>query len=182
MGASRGSVGRLRAREREVRAFQLRLAGATYSQIADDLGISLGGAHKIIMRVLQRLETTAEETAEVVRRLEVERLDRMLLGLWPQAAKGGQGAVDRVLRIMERRAKLLGLDKPARQEISGPDGGPLDLSHLSDEELIREIEEMVVELGYEREPAAELSPASGDPDASQTGSSPRPTEGRDGNV
>jgi DNA-binding CsgD family transcriptional regulator len=150
MGVSRGSASRLRAREREVRAFQLRLAGATYQQIADDLGISLGGAHKIIMRVLHRLEVTADETAEAVRRLEVERLDRMLLGLWPQATKGGQGAVDRVLRIMERRARLLGLDRPFRSEVSGPEGGPLEFSHLSEVELDREIEQLLNQLAEHR--------------------------------
>ena len=44
--------------------------------------------------------------------------------------------------IKERKAKLLGLDAPVRQEHSGPEGGPIpvqsqpDLSKLSTEELL----------------------------------------------
>jgi hypothetical protein len=34
-------------------------------------------------------------------------------------------AVNTALRIMDRRAKLLGLDAPVKAELSGPDGGPI---------------------------------------------------------
>jgi hypothetical protein len=42
-----------------------------------------------------------------------------------------------LLDIQERRAKILGLDAPARQELSGPAGGPIALSRssLTDEQL-----------------------------------------------
>ena len=43
------------------------------------------------------------------------------------------------LRVKERRARLLGLDAPQRQEVTGREGGPIryeyDFSQLSDEEL-----------------------------------------------
>jgi hypothetical protein len=48
----------------------------------------------------------------------------MITVLWPQVAKGNQGAVDRVLRIMERRAKLLGLDAPTKADVTSG-GQPL---------------------------------------------------------
>jgi hypothetical protein len=42
-----------------------------------------------------------------------------------------------LLDIQERRAKILGLDAPARQELSGPAGGPIAVSRssLTDEQL-----------------------------------------------
>ena len=43
----------------------------------------------------------------------------MLQGLWPRARKGEAAAVDRVLKIGERRAKLLGLDAPTRTALQG---------------------------------------------------------------
>jgi len=109
---SRTSQRRLTARERERRGLALRLEGKTYQQIARELGMSEAGAYKAVLRALTRLNEKIAEQADEVRRLELERLDRLLLGLWPQAARGNQGAVDRVLRIMERRARLLGLDAP----------------------------------------------------------------------
>jgi len=110
----------------------LRKAGATYRQIAKQLLPHPDGRHitpqavcKMIRRVLDRLAVLTEQDAEEVRRLEIQRLDAMLLGLWPKARAGHEGAVDRVLKISQRRAELLGLDAPKRQEMSGPGGNPL---------------------------------------------------------
>jgi hypothetical protein len=57
-----------------------------------------------------------------VRELELTRLDAMLLPLWRRVQAGEEKAIDRALRIMERRARLLGLDAPTRGELSGPEG------------------------------------------------------------
>lgn len=112
MADSKASRRKVTARERELRALELRKAGLTYLQIAQQLGITEQGAHKAVMRTLKRLNERIMEQAAEVRRLELERLDAMLLSLWPQARKGNLGAIDRVLRIMQRRADLLGLDAP----------------------------------------------------------------------
>jgi hypothetical protein len=73
---------------------------------------------------------------------ELSRLDGMLRGLWPDARKGSHGAVDRVLKIMERRAKLLGLDAPVKVGLGGDkDAPPIGHTHniqtYSDAELER---------------------------------------------
>jgi len=134
--ASPRNVARLKNEEQ---AIALRIAGCSYKEIAEQLGLSCGGAHKTVMRVLEKDAAKTAEDAERLRQMELMRLDRMLLGLWTQAKAGNQGAVDRVLRIMERRSKYLGLDAPVRRELSGPEGGPIqheyDFSHLSDAEL-----------------------------------------------
>jgi hypothetical protein len=49
----------------------------------------------------------------------------MLRAIYATATKGDTGAIDRILRIMERRAKLWGLDTPVRNEHTGKDGGPI---------------------------------------------------------
>ncbi|MFG2776006.1 hypothetical protein [Streptomyces sp. NPDC048350] len=36
---------------------------------------------------------------------------------------------------MERRARLLGLDMPVRTELSGPDGGPVQVENATVDEL-----------------------------------------------
>lgn len=98
------------AAAKQAEALRLRAGGMDYDGIAARLGYkNRAGAHKAVMVGLQR---TLQEPADELRTMEAERLDRMLEGLWEKAIEGHTWSVDRVLNIMERRAKLLGLDKP----------------------------------------------------------------------
>ena len=105
---------RLQAHERHLQALELRKAGATYQVIADRLGYaSPRGAHKA---VTSALKASLREAGAEVRELELARLDAMLLGLWRRVQSGDEKAVDRALKIEERRAKRLGLDAATPQE------------------------------------------------------------------
>lgn len=107
-GEDAASPRRIDAAERRAKALDLRKAGATYDQIAQQLGFSnRGNAQRAVQTALK--EITADGARDVLT-LELERLDAMLLGLWQQARKGNLGAVDRALRIQDRRARYLGLD------------------------------------------------------------------------
>ena len=53
------------------------------------------------------------EPAEEVRELMLERLDAALRAVWPRVLEADDGAINSLLRIEARRAKLLGLDAPA---------------------------------------------------------------------
>ena len=59
-----------------------------------------------------------EENVDEVRTIELQRLDSLLFSIWPEAQKGTLKAVDMVVKIMERRAKLLGLDAPTKLMLS----------------------------------------------------------------
>lgn len=109
-------------------ALELRKAGASYDQIAKQLGFAhKSGAHHSVMRALKASIAMRNAAAEDVLEIELQRLDEMLLGLWADARKGRWLAVDRVLKIMERRAMFLGLDAPKRSEVSGPDGAAIQI-------------------------------------------------------
>jgi hypothetical protein len=112
------------------------MAVKTFGQEALPLGWDERYAYKDVKRELDKLTVEVGEAAEDVRALELQRLDDMLVGLWPQVAKQSPnlGAVDRVLRIMERRAKIVGIDAPTRQELTGKDGGPIETASLSPEQ------------------------------------------------
>lgn len=102
----------LAAIERQRQALELRKAGAEFSDIARQLDYKdASGAYRAVRRALQR---TIQQPANELREIEVARLDALLLGLWPEARKGNVAKIDRVLRIMQRRADLLGLDAPKR--------------------------------------------------------------------
>ena len=136
-------------------ALDLRRTGATYRLISHTLGISLGSAFDLVRASIARIEKECAEEASEMRRLENERLDRLQLAVW-QSAIGGRvrtadgrevdiepnlAALDRVLAIMHRRARLNGLEAATRQEWSGPHGGPIpmpqpfSLRDLSENEL-----------------------------------------------
>jgi hypothetical protein len=114
-GEHMASERRLEAADRQRRALELRKAGKGFDAIAAELGYdSRSGAHKAVMT---GLKATLREPAEELRTLELERLDALLSALWPVALQGDQGAVDRVLRVMERRSKYLGLDTTERTDL-----------------------------------------------------------------
>lgn len=123
--------------DREGRAVELRRNGATYPQIAERLGISVGAAHGAVKRALDR---HVAEAAPDVRKLELDRLDHLhvqaLLVLQREhvVVSGGKPVLDvngrpmrddgptlaairTILIIQERRARLLGLDAPTKVDV-----------------------------------------------------------------
>jgi hypothetical protein len=101
--------------DRQRRALEFRRDGCGYQEIADKLGYaSKSGAFKAVIAALRQ---TLQEPADAVRQLELERLDAMLHAIWPSAQGGDLKAVDAVVRLMDRRARYLGLDTPQRIDI-----------------------------------------------------------------
>lgn len=99
------------AAARAVVALQLALEGHDYQTIANRAGYaSKGAAFNAVQRELQR---TLQPAADAIRTMEVARLDGLLTVYLPKAMSGDGWSMDRVLRIMERRAGLLGLDAKA---------------------------------------------------------------------
>lgn len=104
------SARKVKATDREVTIMQLRIGGARYEQIAERLGIAPSTVGRALKRAMGRWQDQATELAGEMVWLQLERLDRLLVALWKDASSGNVGAIDRVLKIEERRAKLLGLD------------------------------------------------------------------------
>lgn len=97
--------------ERQVnigKALDLRIGGANYRQIANVLKVSLGTAHAYVNEGLEQLRDANADAFEELRLIEVARLDSMLVSLWSK--RGNPRTADTILRISERRARLLGLD------------------------------------------------------------------------
>lgn len=115
------------AQDRRAKALDLRKAGLSYRAIGTQLGVSEKTAHQDVQREVQRIAARNSESAAELRALELERLDYYAARIAQQVAQGHLGALDRALRISERRAKLLGLDAPMRNEHTGADGGPIEV-------------------------------------------------------
>lgn len=86
---------------------QLRLAGAQLEEISVVIGISTSQVSRDLSNAIKNMP---QERAEELRSIEAMRLDRLLRSVWKNAVDGDLKAVDRALRISERRAKMFGLD------------------------------------------------------------------------
>jgi hypothetical protein len=77
------------------------------------LGIDKMTAYRLVQHESENL---IQESAAQVLELELQRLDRLLMGIWPEAITGDHQAIDRALKIEDMRAKLLGLYNRAPQQ------------------------------------------------------------------
>lgn len=123
--------------EKEAQVLKLRRGGLTFDQIAEKVGYShASGAHKAYVNACKRI---VRSDVEELRSTELDRLDIAQAAIWGNVLRGDSSAVSSMLRIMERRAKLLGLDMPTRSqlEVTTYDADSIDaevarLAHLLD--------------------------------------------------
>ena len=127
--------------QRDGQAALMRARGSSYSDIASSLGFSArSGAYAAVERALA---ATVQEGAAELRQLQLLTLDALQVEAWKvldrkhlvvSAGKvivvDGEPlldsaptlrSVDTILRLCERRAKLMGLDAPQRHEITAGD-------------------------------------------------------------
>jgi hypothetical protein len=98
------------ARARDELAVQLRVAGRTFAEIAQELGCSTQVAHAGVKRVLRRRADELRDAADSLRQLEAAKCDALEESLRAKAMAGDVKSVEAFLRVMARRASLLGLD------------------------------------------------------------------------
>ena len=152
----------VRVEEKRVAAVRLRASGMTYREIAAEMGQTLSYAYLLVREGLIEMRDAATEDASEARAIELERLDAMTGRLTAKlqrqqrevtAPDGVQSfvpdpdeaTISALLRVMERRAKLLGLDAP--QEIVGAGGGPIQVSNVAaGEEFMGRVEKMIARL------------------------------------
>ncbi len=97
-------------------ALRLRSKGYTYREIADQLSVDTSTAYRRTQRALAAIP---QEDVTQYRALEAQRLDAMHQVAFERALEGNLAAIDRVLAIGARRAKLLGLNTPTQTEVTG---------------------------------------------------------------
>lgn len=106
---------RIERQARRTEAVSMALAGLTYEQIGERLGISAQGAHALVERTII---DTRNYAVDQLRALENARLDRAQAAIWSSVLEGDIKAVNTFLRISERRAKMNGLDAPNKVQMA----------------------------------------------------------------
>lgn len=111
--------------ERDLRIFKMRQAGVAGNEIARRFGMTTIAVGTSIRRQLEKLNREAMLAYPEVLRMELERLDSLQQSVWPltqyrkvKTDDGGEmqiepdlKAVQTMLSIIDRRAKLLGMDQ-----------------------------------------------------------------------
>ncbi|MFC5126894.1 hypothetical protein ACFPRL_27245 [Pseudoclavibacter helvolus] len=98
---------RATAAEKRKQALELRRQGLQFDDIAKKVGYaSKAAAHKAVQIAIRDI---TRESAEELIELELTRLDDLFAGFYEKARKGDLFAVDRALKVMDQRAKFLGL-------------------------------------------------------------------------
>jgi DNA-binding CsgD family transcriptional regulator len=111
--------------ERDARIFALKKAGVSSREIAKRFDMTTSAISKAIQRQLEKLNQESRLNYVEVLRMELERLDALQASIWPMTQNRKQAnpdgsevtiepdlkAVQQVLSVMDRRAKLLGMDR-----------------------------------------------------------------------
>ena len=128
--------------EKERQVVQYRQGGATFDAIAKKLGYAdESGARAAFKRAMERMRDDALNAE--MRELHRQRLEVALTAIWPNVVKGDLEAIKVMLKILERDAKLYGIDAPVKteMEVTTYDGNLLRQRTREIVEAIREIRE-----------------------------------------
>jgi hypothetical protein len=143
-GESKTSGNRIAAAEKQRQALELRKLGVTYAAIAQQLGYA--GPSSAEKAVSSALRKTLQEPADELRTLHFLRLEEAWFRLVPKFREGNPAAIRAAISVLQREAKLFGLDAPIRvnvRRVVGEVADQLGLSHDETREAITEIERML---------------------------------------
>jgi hypothetical protein len=138
MAASKAQ--RIVTAKRRAQAVELKLAGLTFQQIADQLGYAdRASACKDLDRALEQHVMERNRNVDLLIEEQLLVLLRMRRAFWPDAIKADKGAGEMVLKTTDRITKLLKLD-PTLQ---------VNLEITSVDAIDRQIEELGKQLRLE---------------------------------
>jgi hypothetical protein len=105
---------RVVAHDRAYDAHQLRLAGADWAEVATRVGYADGRVASLaVTAYLQKIavELAPDHRRDALQR-ELDRLDMLQFAYWQAALSGDDKAANIVLKVIDRRCTLFGLDRP----------------------------------------------------------------------
>lgn len=126
---------------RETQAYELRLAGLSFRQIAKKLRYAdPSGAYQAFSRAQRTLTV---ESAEEWRVLEIERLAFIQKVLWEKVQEGSLPAMNMALKVIDLRAKLL--------RLYAPDKGQSNQWDVTEADLDAEIQKIITTMNEREE-------------------------------
>lgn len=111
-------------------AIQMRCEGYSYKEIGYQLRMSEQQVARLVHKAFKSTWKVVSERVEYLREVQDKRLEAMYKALWQRIQRSETRAVEVALKILERQARLHGLDAPMRQETT------VSYEHMSDTELL----------------------------------------------
>ena len=119
--------------DRRRKAIALRLAGAQYEQIAEQLGYAdRAAAYNDIKRSLEQNIKEGSADAETLRELNRLRMERLLVVAWGQAMAGDQKAMETSRRLLESMNRMYGIGTTMRVEHITIDAVDAEIARLQE--------------------------------------------------
>lgn len=135
------------ARWVEAEALHLKRLGMSFEKIADHIGAVAHGQQQVMvpvpehahLRGVQRICAGSSPSvsagiarlpnteAEAYRKLDTERCEDLFLSLQPGIRKGDPRSVEVGVKVLAHKAEINGYQAPARIEMTGRQGGPLEI-------------------------------------------------------
>lgn len=113
---------RLRGSEHQQKCLELRKQGHSFAAIGKLMGLSKSTVVEHITRGLKECKAASLDEAEAVRRLELERMDRLLERLEARIKRHDVRAIEAALKVSVARARLLGIEAPTNVNVQGAGG------------------------------------------------------------
>jgi hypothetical protein len=88
--------------------------GCTIPGISKKMEISRSAVREALREAIKMERSKYDESREDAVQFELKRLQRLIKLMWAKAKDGKIKATSVILRILERRSKLLGLDAPTK--------------------------------------------------------------------
>jgi hypothetical protein len=115
------------------------LAGMSYREIARALQnsghtVTHETVRKDFQAILRQYNEEHQEVAARIVVIEDRRLNHALNAIWSKVENGDLGAINTMIRVMERRARMSGIDAPTKIAPVTPEGDR-PYGDLSDSEL-----------------------------------------------
>lgn len=124
------------------------LSGRTYRQMAAELHVALSTISNDVQVIVGRWQQEQVQLVGEQRQVELQRLDVALQAVWEKVLAGDLFAIDRYLKIAERRSKLLGLDAPTKLAPTTPEGDkPWTLETALTEDFAVDVAQALAEFG-----------------------------------
>jgi hypothetical protein len=98
------------ATERALGAWNARIQGTPIVDVAHELGISIDLCKKLIKDVNQAIHEDLKENIDLNRQLDLQRIDGLLQTYYPQARQGDTDSAAVVIRALQHRSKLTGVE------------------------------------------------------------------------
>lgn len=118
---------------RKVAIYQTLIAGYRVNEVALQFNTTASEIEAVQDEMADRTMKVTQGSMKTAAALDLDRLESLLRTLWINAMAGDLPSIDRCLKVLERRSKMIGLDTPTALQLNTVTDQ--DLAGLTLEEL-----------------------------------------------